>query len=174
MFQNLKKKHWVLFFILIPVVGAYIVGLFIDLTRDGAKYAYISKEIAEGGSWLNLQIQGQLYTQKPQFLFWLSAASFVLLGISNFAFKLPILLYSILGLYAVYRLGKALYDKKTGQIAALMLLFSVISVLYNMDIHTDIVLQTNVALALWMLYEYLLQPKINGWLVRGLASDWLC
>ena len=139
----------------------YVLGLFIDVTRDGAKYAYIAKEMIETGNWIDLKIQGENYEQKPHLTFWLSAVSFLIFGVTNFAFKLPILLYSLAGFYATARLGQALFGKQVGRTAGLMSLFSVIMVLYNMDIHTDILLYSNVAFSLWLLYEYLQNKKLG-------------
>lgn len=156
-----QRKEQILFaisaFLLLLLYGA---GLFFNVTGDAAKYAYIAKNMVNTNDWLILKIQGQPYWQKPQFLFWLSALSFKFLGVSNFTFKLPIFLYSLLGFWATYRLGKSLFDQRIGMMAATMLAFSVISVLYNSDIHTDIVLQTNVILSTWLMYEFVKSRKI--------------
>ena len=64
-------------------------------------------------------------------------------------------------------------NRKTGFQATLVILFSVIFILYNMDIHTDIVLFTNVALSLWMLHNYLTSEKkiflIGGGIALGIS-----
>jgi 4-amino-4-deoxy-L-arabinose transferase-like glycosyltransferase len=154
---------------LILLLINYLCGLFIDVTRDAAKYAYISKEIVQQGNWFHLMIMGEPYSQKPPLLFWLSATFFKLFGLSNFTFKLPVFLYSLLGFFAVCRLGKSLYNTKIGVLSSLILLFSVISILYNMDIHTDIVLMTNVSLSLWMLHEYLSKNRWKYLIGSGIA-----
>jgi 4-amino-4-deoxy-L-arabinose transferase-like glycosyltransferase len=167
----LLSKNEKIFFSLtiILLLIAYTFGLSIDVTRDASKYAYISKEIALHGNWLNVMILGEPYYQKPQLLFWLSAISFKIFGISNFTFKLPVFIYSLVGFYAVFRLGKSLFNTKIGILSSLIVMFSVISFLYNMDIHTDIVLMTNVALSLWMLIEYLKQKKLAFLIGSGVA-----
>jgi 4-amino-4-deoxy-L-arabinose transferase-like glycosyltransferase len=168
--MSLTKYERILFgSTIILLLIAYLFGLSTDVTRDAAKYAYISKEIALNDNWFNLKIMCEPYFQKPQLLFWLSAISFKLFGFSNFSFKLPVFLYSLLGFYAVFRLGKSLYNTKIGILSALIVMFSVISILYNMDIHTDIVLMTNVSLSLWMLYEYLNQKKRIYLIGSGIA-----
>ncbi|MFA9389225.1 MAG: ArnT family glycosyltransferase [Prolixibacteraceae bacterium] len=155
------KKERILFALSMGLLLVfYAIGLFFNVTGDAAKYAFISKNIAQNNQWLFLNIQGEPYFQKPPFLFWLSALSFKTLGVSNLTFKLPIFLYSLLGFWGTYRLGKSLFDKKIGVMAATMLAFSVVSVLYNSDIHTDIVLQTNVVLSMWLLYDYLKTRKL--------------
>lgn len=156
----LKQQNLFFWIFTILIIFVLFLGLSIDVTRDAAKYAYISKEISQTGEWLNLQINGEQYFQKPPFLFWLSAIFFKLFGISNFTFKLPILLYSFLGFFAVYMLSKSIYGKNVAKMSSLIISSSVISVLYNMDIHTDTVLMANVAFSLWFLYEYLKKNKI--------------
>jgi len=169
MIYKIKREHLILYFLLLMMFVSYFAGLFIDITRDAAKYAYISKEMVGSGDWLNPQIHGEYYTQKPQLLFWLSALSFKLFGVSNFSFKLPILLYSLMGLFFLYRLGTALYNSVVGKFAVLIMMFSVVSVLYNMDIHTDIVLQTNITFALWMLYLFINDKKTIHLIGSGFA-----
>lgn len=168
------RKEQVLFMIAAGLMLVfYVFGLSLNVTGDAAKYAFISKQMASNGDWLSITIAGEPYLQKPQFLFWLSALSFKLFGVSNFSFKLPILLYSLLGFWATYRLGKSLYDERIGSMAASMMAFSLMLVLYNSDIHIDIVLQTNVVLSLWLLYEYIKTQRwiylIAGTLAVGLS-----
>ena len=67
------KKHQQLFYYLLVLllILVYVSGLFIDVTRDAAKYAYISKEIIQTNNWINLQILGENYNQKPHAPFYL-------------------------------------------------------------------------------------------------------
>ncbi len=165
-----EKKHILFYFLLlILLLIAYVSGLFIDVTRDAAKYAYIAKEMALTNHWLDIRILDEPYEQKPHFMFWLSAISFKFFGISNFAFKLPVFLFSLLGVYFTYRLGKTAYNKKTGITAAVIIMFSMMFVLYNMDLHTDTPLFTFSALALWQLYEYLKFKRNKNLLLSAVA-----
>jgi 4-amino-4-deoxy-L-arabinose transferase-like glycosyltransferase len=156
------RKEQVLFLIAAGLMLVfYVFGLFLNVTGDAAKYAFISKQMAANGEWLAIDIAGEPYLQKPQFFFWLSALSFKLFGVSNFTYKLPVFLYSLLGFWATFRLGKSLYDERIGSMAATMMAFSLMLILYNSDIHIDIVLQTNVVLSLWLIYEYV---KTQRWI----------
>lgn len=166
---NGRSQNMLLVLLTIMLFIVYFFGLFIDITHDAAKYACISREITENNSWFFLTILDEPYIQKPPFMFWLSAISFRLFGISNFSFKLPLFIYSLLGFYAVYRLSKSMYGPKTAKLATLILATSAITVLYNMDIHTDTVLFTNIALSLWFLYEYLQRKKTGYLFAAGIA-----
>ena len=69
----------------------------------------------------------------------------------------------------MFKLSERLTDRKTGFISAIMVIFSVIFVLYTMDIHTDTVLFTNVALSLWAIRCWLTNEKPFYAFLSGLA-----
>ena len=137
----------------------YFSGLFIPLTGDAGKYAAISRNIVESGDWINLQIHHQPYDQKPHLIFWLGALFFHLFGMSAFVFKLPVLLFSALGFYSTFRLGRLLYDRQTGLLAMLILLSSEIWLLFSNDIHTDILMASATVFGLWQLVAFLKEKK---------------
>ena len=168
---DLKKILWIYAFLLTGLV--YIAGLFIDLTGDGGLYAAITRQMVESGDWFHLKINGEPYDQKPHLLFWLAGIGVQLFGNTNFAFKLFPVLYGWLGFYFTYRLGKTLFTRETGKLAALLSATSQVFFLYSFDIHTDIVLQSGVVLALWQLAAYLQYKKrlnfVLGFFGVGLA-----
>ncbi len=163
----------ILLVLLVVALAALIAGLFVHVTRDASKYAAIAREIYETGDFINLRIHGEAYNQKPPMLFWLSAISFHIFGVTDFAFKLPILLLSFWGLYATFRLGESLYNRNIGMLATLFLGSSQIFFLYHMDIHTDTVLQTFVTLSLWQFAAFLKTGRnkhfIWGFMAIGMA-----
>jgi len=165
----MKRIHIIIIILTVILSSILIRGLNIDVTRDAAKYAYIAKEIVQNNQWIDLQIDNEPYEQKPHLTFWLSAISFLIFGVSNFAFKFPLLLYSLIGLYFIFKLGQSAYNKQTGYLAAAISSFSVIFLLYNQDIHTDTVLFTNTAFALWQLWEYLKKTKTRNLLGAAVA-----
>lgn len=141
--------------IVVLVVIAYVLGLFIDLTGDAGKYAAIARNMIESGDWINLKIYDEPYDQKPPLLFWLVSLGFKIGGLENWAFKIFPLIYSIFGVWVTFKLGETLYNKNTGWLAAIMLATSCVYFMFTMDVHTDLILQTNVTLAIWQLAVYL-------------------
>lgn len=170
-----RNRIFILISILFTLVAvaAYVAGLFIDVTRDAGLYATISREVFENGNLINLTIHGEPYDQKPPLTFWLGALGYTIGSVSNFWFKLPLLLLNFAGIYWVFRLGESLYNRKTGVLAAIILGSSVIYSLYSMDIHTDTPLQAFVTLALWQLFEFIKTGRnkywITGFIAIGLA-----
>jgi 4-amino-4-deoxy-L-arabinose transferase-like glycosyltransferase len=141
------------------VVSAWLAGLFIDTTGDSGLYSAIVRQMVESGDWFNLKINGQPYDQKPHLFFWLAGIGVKLFGNTNFAFKLFPFLYGLLGIYLTYRLGRQLFSEQAGRFAALVAGTSQIFFLYFFDMHTDLVLQTGVTLALWQLAAYFQSKK---------------
>ena len=155
------------------LILVYFSGLLIPLTGDAGKYAAISRNIIESGDWINLQIHHQPYDQKPHLIFWLGALFFKLFGMSAYTFKLPVLLFSVLGFYSTYQLGKFLYNRETGLLSLLILLSSEIWLLFSNDIHTDILMASSTIFGLWKLIVFLKEKKnhqfILGFIGIGLA-----
>jgi len=162
---NNKTLRIILFFTIVVAIWAYFAGLPIDVTRDAGKYATIAKETFQNGNYINLTVHGDAYDQKPPMMFWLGALGFTVGGISNFWFKLPILLLVFAGFYWAFRLGKSLYNKRVGYLTATFLAFSIIYSLYSMDIHADTPLQAFVTLALWQLFEFIKTRKNKHWIL---------
>jgi 4-amino-4-deoxy-L-arabinose transferase-like glycosyltransferase len=154
--KNIPAKYWVTALALLMI---YILGFRFDMVIDAGKYAAISKHIYETGDLIHLQVYGEPYEQKPPFMFWLSALSFQLFGLSNFSFKLPTFLFTLAGTYATFRLGELLYNKRIGTIASIMLISSQCMILYNNDTHTDVILTMNIVIGLWQLLKFIKERK---------------
>ncbi len=156
-------------FVIAVALFSYFSGLQIDVTRDAGKYATVAKETFQNGNYINLTIHGDAYDQKPPMMFWLGALGFSIGGISNFWFKLPMLLLVFAGFYWAFRLGKSLYNTRVGYLTATFLAFSIIYSLYSMDIHADTPLQAFVTLALWQLFEFIKTRKNKHWILGFIA-----
>jgi len=166
-----KNIWWAFAFLLVAL--AWLAGLFVDVTGDSGLYSAIVRQMVDSGDWFNLKIHDLPYDQKPHLFFWLAGFGVQLFGNYNFAFKLFPFIYGLAGFYFTYRLGKQVFSELAGKLAALIAGTSQIYFLYFFDFHTDSILQTGVALALWQLAAYLQRQKpanfIFGFLGVGLA-----
>jgi 4-amino-4-deoxy-L-arabinose transferase-like glycosyltransferase len=101
---------------------AYLAGAVVPpLDGVSAGYADIALGILEGGKWTQFITQGQIYRGGPPLLFWLTALSFELFGVSVVSFKLPSLLFSALAVYSTVRLGSLLYNETVARLAGVIL-----------------------------------------------------
>lgn len=163
-------KHGRKWLLLLPVVVIYLIGMFIDVMEiDAAQYATMSLEMTETGNYLQLSYRGEDYIDKPPLLFWASALSFNLFGVSNFTYKLPAVLFTLLGLFSTYRLGRMYYGRWTGYFSALILASCHAWFQFNQDVRTDALLAGCTIFAVWQLAEYAATKKILSLLFAGLG-----
>lgn len=149
----MKKTAWLVPFILI-VALVYISGAMTPLVVNGAKYAQVGREILANHDWVNMTIGHEPYDQKPPMLFWIGAVIFSVFGVSGIAYKLGVILVSMLGVWATFNLGKLLYGKRTGQVAAFFWLTCLGYIHFHSDIHTDTLLTVPVMVAIWQFAAY--------------------
>ncbi len=148
--------------ILFALLGlVYIAGLFVPLMdNDSAHHANIALRMHLAGDYVNLVDYGKDYLDKPHLHFWLCAFSYKIFGVTTFAYKLPSLLFTILGTYSTYRLGKALYSTETGRLAALIVASAFAYILANNDVRMDAILTACIAFASWQLVAFIQHKKI--------------
>ena len=80
--------------------------------------------MVQSGDYLNLRFQDKDWLDKPHFPFWVTAAFFKVFGINTWAYKLPGILFGLLGAVYTYLFTKQQYNKATALWATLMLLCS--------------------------------------------------
>ncbi len=137
------------------ILLVYVLNLRLDVMEiDAAQYASISLEMLQTNSFLEVYDQGQDYLDKPPLLFWMSAFSMKVFGISNWAYKLPALLVLLLGVFSLYKLARVWYNEETSQLAALLLCFNNAWLLMTNDVRTDGILSGFILFAVWQLIAY--------------------
>lgn len=155
----LPNSIYKFFFALLGLV--YITGLFVPLMdTDSAHHANIALHMHLTGDYVSLIDHNGDYLDKPHLLFWLAAFSYKIFGVTGFAYKLPSLLFTILGVYSTYRLGKTLYNKEVGKLSALMLATAFAFILANNDVRMDAMLTACIAFASWQLVEFIQTKKL--------------
>ncbi len=91
---------------------------------DEGRYAEIAREMVVSGDWLIPTLNGIPHFQKPPLLYWATAASIKLLGVNEWAVRLPSALAALGIVGLTYWMGSLLFDQRTGLAAALILLSS--------------------------------------------------
>ncbi|MEX0811896.1 MAG: glycosyltransferase family 39 protein [Chitinophagales bacterium] len=157
--NNIAENYW--YYICIAGLAlVYALGLQIDLMDiDAAQYASIAREMAENGNYLQVQHRLKDYLDKPPLLFWLSSLSFQIFGISNWAYKLPSFLSTLIGVFALYRFATLFYSKDTARLSALIYASCQALILINNDVRTDTLLTNAVIFSIWQLAAFMKNPK---------------
>lgn len=154
----LSKRAYFFLFSLLGLV--YFIGLFVPLMdNDSAHHSVIALRMYLTGDYVNLIDHSGDYLDKPHFLFWTSALSYHIFGVTSFAYKFPSFLFTILGVYSVFRLTKELYDHETGKLAALIAASSFCVILGNNDVRMDAILMSCIAFASWQLVAFVHHRK---------------
>ena len=130
------------------------------MDNDSAHHANIALHMYLTGDYVSLVDHAGDYLDKPHLHFWLCAMSYKIFGVTSFAYKLPSFLFTILGTYSVYRLGKSLYNNEVGKLAALIIASSFAYLLANNDVRMDAILTASIALATWQLVDFIQNKKI--------------
>ena len=154
----LSNRTYIFLFSLLGLV--YITGLFVPLMdNDSGHHADIALRMYLTGDYVTLYDHRGDYIDKPHFLFWTSALSYHLFGVTSFAYRFPSFLFTILGTYSIFRLGKELYGHEIGKLAALIAASSFCYILANNDVRMDAILAAAIAFATWQLVAYVHHRK---------------
>jgi 4-amino-4-deoxy-L-arabinose transferase-like glycosyltransferase len=110
------------------LLGFCMVIYFVNLGRwdlwspDEPRYAEVSREMVNGGDWILMHRNGELYTDKPPLFFWAVAfSSFLWGGITPFSVRFPSALFGTLTVLLTFFIGKRLYSLRTGFLSGLIL-----------------------------------------------------
>ncbi len=146
-------------FALLAIV--YAIGLFVPLMdNDSAHHANIALHMYLTGDYVSLIDHHGAYLDKPHLHFWLSAFSYKIFGVNPFAYKFPSFLFSVLGVYSTYRLGKILYNEAVGKLSALILASSFAFILANNDVRMDAILTACIVFSIWQLVVWMQHKKL--------------
>ena len=99
------KRKILYFLILVVAIIPVIMTLPFDVIDiDSAQYAEIAREMVTNNEYFFLRDNGKQYLDKPILTFWSIAVSFKLFGISNYTFRLPAILITLLSFYSIFRI----------------------------------------------------------------------
>ncbi len=148
-----NKRYW---FFMLLIILVYCTGMFVTLfENDSAQFAVMAMRMVQENDFLNLFKGPNEYLDKPHMHYWLAALSFKVFGLHEWAYRIPGILASLLGAYSCYGLGKLLYTKPIGKLAALIFMTAQTIFLSNIDVRTDAVLTGFTIFAIWKLAEYI-------------------
>jgi 4-amino-4-deoxy-L-arabinose transferase-like glycosyltransferase len=135
--QTADKTKWLYLFIGLAILLNFS-GLFIPiLAPDGTLYAVIAKTMVQRNDYVQLFVHNADWLDKPHFPFWVTAFSFKLFGFTTWAYKLPGILFMLMGAWYTYKLAKELYNKQVALWSVLILLTSQHIILSNNDVRAE-------------------------------------
>lgn len=88
---------------------------------DEARYAETARLMVASGDWLVPRLERSPFLDKPPLLYWLSALSFEIFGVSDASARLPIFLSALLCLALTYTQSKRAFSKPAARMAVVVL-----------------------------------------------------
>jgi 4-amino-4-deoxy-L-arabinose transferase-like glycosyltransferase len=157
-------KNWKISWMLCPMLLTALIYLFSTTSRgvidyDEGYYAQVARHMAESGDWVTPYANGVRFLEKPPFLYWITAASFRVFGINEYALRLPTALAVIALVWVVMLIGRRVSNEQTGLIAGLSTAFSAGTFLFTRETLHDVWLVLFIALAIYAFVEWHLNPK---------------
>mgnify|MGYP005666592131 CR=1 FL=1 len=107
--------------------------------------------------------QTHIYLEKPPLPMWLMAVSIYLLGLTEFAVRLPSILLATLSVWLTFLIGKRLFDRRVGMYAAFFhaihgMTLELVGGRISND-HVDVIFLFFFEWGLWAVLEYFHQQK---------------
>ncbi len=160
----------IIFSFLIYSYGMGNIGL---TDPDETFYAQTAKEMIERHNFSTPFIFGHPQFEKPILFYWLLIFSFKLFGIAEWARLWPAL-FGTLGVVVTFLMGKAMFTRKVGLYAALILAASFLYLGSSRIVLTDIVLTVFILLSMFFFYSgytksYKTNHYILSYIFAGLA-----
>ncbi len=175
--ETLSKRS-----LLLPLALAAILYLASTASRavidyDEGYYAQVAQQMVKRGDWVTPYAGGVRFLEKPPLMYWLTAISFRIFGINEFALHLPTALGVLALVWIVALIARRASGDRAGMIAGLCMAFSAGTYLFTREALHDIWLVLFIALAMYAFLEwYLVNQSLRHALLfsAALAGAVLC
>jgi len=132
-----RDYKWLYFFIALAVLVNFS-GLFVPLMDpDAGVYASVTKYMVEHNDYVNLYFQGTDWLDKPHFPFWITAIFFKIFGLHEWSYKLPGILFVMLGAWYTYLFCRKFYNKTIALGSVFFLLTAQHILVSNNDVRAE-------------------------------------
>jgi 4-amino-4-deoxy-L-arabinose transferase-like glycosyltransferase len=119
---------------------------------DEPRYAQVAREMAVSGDFVTPKLHGEPWFEKPVLYYWMAAAAFRVLGVSELAARLPSAVAALLGVVAVFWIGRHWVSTRCGLAAALILASSPLYFSLSRAASTDMALTSALTISLLCIY----------------------
>jgi len=135
------------------------------LDVDEGAFSEATREMFESGNFVSTTLDGEPRHDKPILIYWLQAASVALLGLDEFALRLPSALAAVLWAFALYRFTARFADRETAAVAVLVMALGLQVGLIAKAAIADALLNLLIALTFFDIYRHYREPR-RGTLLR--------
>jgi 4-amino-4-deoxy-L-arabinose transferase-like glycosyltransferase len=152
------------FLVFLPIVLTFIIYFASTTSRavtdyDEGFYAQAAQHMVESGNWVTPYANGVRFLEKPPLLYWVTAVSFKIFGINEFALRLPTAFAVIALVWIVVLIVRKLSDEKAALAAGLSTAFSIGTYIFTRETLHDIWLVLFIAVAMYAFLNWYLDPR---------------
>ena len=160
-------KPLLFLFLAILAIRLFSLGLYPLMDTTEARYAEMARLMTVNGDWVTPYIEpGVPFWGKPPLQTWVSAASFELFGINEFAARLPHFLAGMLVLLLVRLIALKRYDPNQSLAVTLVLASTAVFMMSIGAVMTDTLLMLSITLSLVSAWQVIsLKDKKSGYLL---------
>ncbi len=149
---------------LFPLILTAIIYLASTANRavidyDEGHYAQAPLHMIESGDWVTPYVNGVRFLEKPPLMYWMTAVSLRIFGISEFALRLPTALAVIALVWIVTLMARRASGDGAALVAGLCAAFSTGTILFTRETLHDVWLVLFITLALYGFLEWYLDPS---------------
>ncbi len=126
-----------------------------------AVQAQIARNMLESGDWVTARLNGVAYLEKAPLPYWMMAVSFRLLGVSDWAARLPLALGVVILCLVTRRFGRWALGEAAGLYAGIALATCVGLFLFTRILIPDALLTLTIVLGLWAFLRVLDDEEPN-------------
>lgn len=101
------------------LVRLVLLPMYPIIDKSEARYATVAMHMAKNGDWITPTVDGATpFWAKPPLAFWLTASSYQVFGLNEFAARLPSYLFYLAITWMVFLIGRDVRDRVFGLLAA--------------------------------------------------------
>lgn len=159
------------YFLLFLLATVYFAGIFLELFENGsARYAILAMEIVQKEDFFSLFSTVENFWNEAPLHYWLAALSFKVFGVSDWAYRLPGVFAVSLGAYSTFGLGKFLYNKNVGKLAALIFLTSQTILFSILDVKVNVLLTGFAIFSIWHFVAYINTKQLKNVILASIGA----
>lgn len=136
--------------IICTILFTYNLGSALPIIESEKFYYQSVKEMFARHDWITPYYQGRFRFQKPILFYWLVSLSYLVFGINNFGVRFPSALLGVLTVIFTFNIGRKLFDRKTGFLAAGILATIAIFFMYSRYASPDMALTFFVTYSMYL------------------------
>lgn len=156
------------------VLIVYAAGLFITpMEPDATIYAEVSMEMYQRWNFLEIFRKGVDWLDKPHFPFWITALSYKIFGLNYFAYKIPGVLFVLLGGWYTWLFGRRFYGRLQGLLAVFLLLTAEHIIISNQDVRAEPYMTGLTIMGMYHIASYLRTKRFRDLALSSLAMGCL-